>query len=120
GRITGQLPWRRRAGQRDDVRPLRLGDPPPAPGAGPVTEPVDASGVEPVQPAAHRVLMAADPGRDLRDTPPVPAQRDDPGPLAPVGRGMPRAREPADLPVFAIILRWTRSQELRHRTRLHA
>ena len=37
GRIAGQLPWRRRAGQRDDPRPLRLGDPPlaPAPGRSP-------------------------------------------------------------------------------------
>src|SRR5262249_35190838 len=120
GRAAGQPPGRRRPGQRDDRRPLRLGDPPLASRAGPVTEPADASGVEPVQPAAHLILMAADPGRDLRDTQPVPAQRDDPGPLAPVGRGMPRAREPTDLPILAIIPRWTRSQELRHRTRPHA
>src|SRR5204862_7151672 len=91
-----------------------LGDPPPAPGAGVVTEPVQAGRVEPVQPAAHRVLMAADPGRDRRNTQPVPAQRDDPGPLAPVRRGMPGAREPADLPGLSIILRWARSQELWH------
>jgi hypothetical protein len=43
GRITSQLSRRQRAGQRDDVRPLCLGDPPLASRAGPVTEPVDAA-----------------------------------------------------------------------------
>ena len=37
------------------------------------------------------------------DSQPVPAQRDDQGPLAPVRRGMPGAREPADLPALAVI-----------------
>jgi hypothetical protein len=59
GPIAHQPPRRHRAGQRDDRRPLRLGDPPLASRTGPVTEPVDAVGVEPVQPAARRVLMAA-------------------------------------------------------------
>ena len=77
GRVASQLPGWHRPGQRDNPPPLRLGDPALAPGAGLVAQPVDAGGVEPVQPAAHRVLMAADLGRDRRDTQPVPAQRDD-------------------------------------------
>jgi hypothetical protein len=38
GPVAVQPPGRQRPGQRDDGRPLRLGDLPPAPGAGPVTE----------------------------------------------------------------------------------
>jgi hypothetical protein len=107
-RVAGQAPRRQRPGQRDDPRPLRLGDPALAPGAGLVARPVDAGAVEPVQPAAHRVLMAADPGRDRPYSQPVPAQRDDPGPLDPVRRGMPGARELADLPGLAVIVRRAR------------
>src|SRR4029453_19118091 len=108
GPVAHQPPRRHRAGQRDDRRPVRLGDPPLASRTGPVTQPVDAGGVEPVQPAAHRVLMAANLGRDPPNTQPVPAQRDDPGPLDPVRRGMPGTRKPADLPGLAAILRRAR------------
>jgi hypothetical protein len=59
----------------------------PAPGRSP--SPPMPLGVEPVQSAAQRVLMAADPRRDPRDSQPVPAERRDPGPLDPVRRGMP-------------------------------
>jgi len=104
-RVAVQAPRGHRAGQRDDGRALRLGDPPLAPAPGKVAQPVEAGVVEPVQPAAHLVLMTANPGRDLRDRQPVPAQRDDPGPLDPVRRGMPGAREPADLPGIAVIER---------------
>src|SRR5216684_568169 len=88
-------------------------------GAERVTEPVEAGRVEPVQPAAHRVLMTADPGSDRRDSQPVPAQRHDPGPLAPVRRSMPGTRKLADLPGLAVIQRRARPHELRHGTRLH-
>src|SRR5438046_8252036 len=108
GRVTSQLPRRRRPGQGDDARPLRFGDPPLAPAPGAIAQPVDAGGVAPVQPAAHSVLMEADLSRGSRDVEPVPAQHDDPGPLDPVRRGMPGAREPADLPDLAVIERHAR------------
>jgi len=91
--------------------------PPLAAAPGAITQPVDTGGVEPVQPPAHRVLMAADPGRDRPDTQPVAAQRDDPGPLDPVRRGVPGACQPADLPGLAVILRRA-PLRLRHGTRL--
>ena len=49
--------------------------------------------------------MAADPGLDRRDSQPVPAQRDDPGPLDLVWGRMPGTRQPADLPALAVIQR---------------
>ena len=47
--------------------------------------------------------MAADLPGDRRNTQAVPAQRDDPGPLGPVRRGMPGPGKPADLPALAVI-----------------
>ena len=114
-RVALQPPRRHRAGHRDDGRPLRLGDPPLAPGAGPVPEPVDAGRVEPVQPAAHLLGMAAEPPRDRRHAQPVPAQRDDPGPFNPVRRGMAGPGQLADLPLLTVIMRRTRFENLRHR-----
>jgi hypothetical protein len=48
-----------RAGQGDDPAALVLGEAPRSAGAWPVAEPVDALGVEAVQPLPHRLRVAA-------------------------------------------------------------
>src|SRR5262249_18700021 len=82
---------------------------------GPITEPVNALGVEPVQPAARLLGMAAKLPRDRRNAQPVPAQRDDPGPLAPVRRGAPGSGQLTDLPLLTVTARRPRSENLPHR-----
>jgi hypothetical protein len=109
-----QAPGRRRAGQGDDPATLVLGQPPRSAGSWPVAEPVDALGVEPVQPLPHRLRVAAQLGGDLGGAQAVPAVGDHPGAPDPVAGCVPGAGQLADGALFGGVDRWSGEQQDGH------
>jgi len=98
----------------DDPAPLGLGDPAGTPRARPGAQPGDPGGVEAGAPRPHRLGLAVQLGRDIRDAATVPAQRDHPGAQEAVARPQPAARKTANAPPLAVILRRAGADELRH------
>jgi hypothetical protein len=86
-----QAAGRRRAGQLDDPAALVLADPPGQARTGQVGQPVQAIGVEAVQPLGDRLGVAAQPLGQLADADALPAGGDDAGALDQAGRRMPGA-----------------------------
>jgi hypothetical protein len=105
---------RRRAGQGDDPATLGLAEPPRSAGAWPVAEPVDAFGVEPVQPLSHRLGVAAQLVGDLGGAQAVPAVGDHPGAPDPVAGCVPGAGQLADGALFGGVERWSGEQQDGH------
>jgi hypothetical protein len=79
------------AGQLDDPAALVLADPPGQARTGQVGQPVQAIGVEAVQPLVDRLGVAAQPLGQLADADAVPAGGDDAGTLDQAGWRMPGA-----------------------------
>ena len=102
------------AGQGDDPAAIMLGEAPRPAGSWPVAEPVDALGVEPVQPLPHRLRVATQLGGDLGGARPVPAVGDHAGALDPVARGVAAGGELADLAFLVGILWGAGVEQLGH------
>jgi hypothetical protein len=83
-------------------------------GAWPVAEPVDALGVEPVQPLSHRLRVAAQLVGDLGGAQAVPAVGDHPGASDPVAGCVPGAGQLADGALFGGVERWSGVQQDGH------
>src|ERR671911_1045818 len=84
------------AGQGDDAATVGLGQAPRSAGSWPVAEPIDALGVEPVQPLPHRLRVAAQLLGDLGGAQTIPAVGDHPGAGDPVAGCVPGAGQLAD------------------------
>jgi hypothetical protein len=109
-----QAAGRRRAGQGDEPATVGLGDAPRSAGSWPVAEPVDALGVEPVQPLPHRLWVAAQLLGDLGGALAVPAGGDHPGAPDPVAGGVPGAGQLADGVLFGGVDWWSGEQQDGH------
>lgn len=98
--------------QGDDAGPLGLTDAPFPALSAQVCEAVKAGGVEPLQPAAHRLLMATQFLGDRWDLQPGPTQGQDPAPLDLAGRGMACPGQLSDGHFLSRIGGWTRAGSL--------
>ena len=102
------------AGQGDDPAAIMLGQAPRSAGSWPVAEPLDALGVEAVQPLPHRLGVAAQPCGDLGGAQAVPAVGDHLGTLDPVAGCVPGAGQLADGVLFGGVDRWSGEQQDGH------
>ena len=107
-----QPPGRLGAGQRDNPAAIMLAEAPRSAGSWPVAEPVDALGVEPVQPLPHRLRVAAQPLGDLGGAQAVPAVGDHPGAPDPVAGCVPGAGQLADGALFGGVDRWSANSRM--------
>src|SRR5918994_924380 len=105
-----QAAGRLRAGQLDDPAALVLADPPGQAQAGQVGQPVQAIGVEAVQPLVDRLGVAARRLGQLGDAGAVPACGDDAGALDQAGRRVPGAGEPAQGAFLGRVGGWSGGQ----------
>jgi hypothetical protein len=83
-------------------------------GSWPVTEPVDALGVEPVQPLPHRLWVAAQLLGDLGGAQAIPAVGDHRRAPDPVAGCVPGAGQLADGALFGRVDRWSGEQQDGH------
>jgi hypothetical protein len=102
GRVAG--------GQGDDAATLQLPKPRRPPGAGQIAQPIDAAGIEAVQPAVDRARMAVQRLGDLADLGAVPAQGDDAGALQPTRRCVAGGGEFADAALLGGVGGWSGEQ----------
>ncbi len=102
GASTPSPPWCRRPGGAERA------------GTWPVAEPVDALGVEPVQPLPHGLRVAAQLVGDLGGAQAVPAVGDHPGAPDPVAGGVPGAGQLADGALFGGVDWWSGEQQDGH------
>src|SRR6478752_6019853 len=111
GLVADRPSGRGRTRRRDEFPASDLGDAWLASRSGPVAEPGQALGVEPVDPLAHGLHVTAQLGRDGAGAQALPAERDHLRPHDPVGRGVTGPGRPADLSLLAGVHRWTRMQQ---------
>jgi hypothetical protein len=109
-----QATWRLRAGQLDDPAALGLGDAPGQARAGQVGQPVDAAGVEAVQPLVDRLGVAALRLGEFGDACAVPAAGDDAGTLDPAGGRVAGSGELAQTALLGGVDGWSGAYECRH------
>lgn len=103
----------------NDLAPLVFSQAGFAPRSRTITQTVNSLGIETHEAFAHRLGMAPQFVRNRGGSEPLPASDNHPGPLDPIARCMPTLGKSTNLAFFNVILRFSGSQEFRHRRLPH-